>query len=114
MSTNSNGSGNIDKIPKDIKRCSICGSTTTYKDKNKWGEFEHWYGDSDSPICKRCFLRSRWQNRFVPINVKCDRCQCTEIICTKYGTPKWVKNREKENRYLCWSCYIVKRNTGRI
>jgi translation initiation factor 2 beta subunit (eIF-2beta)/eIF-5 len=95
------------------KKCSSCGGQT-YKENTKWGEYEHWYGTSDSLICKRCFLRSRWQNRFVPINVKCDRCQRIETKCTKYGTPRWVRDREKENGYLCWSCYIIKRNTGRV
>jgi hypothetical protein len=97
---------------RSIKKCSTCGGST-YNEKTKWGTYEHWYGTSDCPICKRCFNRSIWQKRFVPLDVKCDRCQGTETIRTKYGTSQWVKNREREGGYLCWSCYIVKRNTGK-
>jgi hypothetical protein len=95
-----------------VTRCSKCGRHT-YKEKTKWDEREHWYGPPNSPICKKCFLRSRWQDKFVPANVKCDRCQSTETIRTKYGTPRWARNKEKEYGYLCWSCYTKERNRSR-
>jgi hypothetical protein len=48
----------------------------------------------------------------VPVGVKCDCCQQTKTTLSKYGTPMWVKNRDRNNGYFCWSCYTVKRNTG--
>ena len=96
------------------KRCSICGSSTTYKDKNKWGEYEHWRGSPDQPICGRCYNRANWKKRFVPVDVKCDNCSSTETTNSRYGTPQWIKNRDRDGGYLCRSCYIIKRNTGQV
>jgi hypothetical protein len=96
------------------KRCSICGSSTTYKDKNKWGEYEHWRGSTDQPICGRCYNRANWKKRFVPVDVKCDNCSSTETTNSRYGTPQWIKNRDRDGGYLCRSCYTIKRNTGQV
>jgi hypothetical protein len=92
------------------KKCYVCGSTSTYKDRG----YEHWRGTPERRICGRCYARANWKERFVPMGVTCDRCQGTKSICTKYGTPQWVKNREREGGYLCWSCYTIKRNTGKV
>ena len=58
-------------------------------------------------------MRSNWQKRFVPVNVKCDGCGSTKVTHTKYGTPKQVKNRQREGGYLCRPCYTTQRNKSR-
>src|SRR6188472_1438044 len=96
------------------RKCSSCGSSTTYKDKNKWGEYEHWRGSPDQPICGRCYSRANWKKRFVPVDVKCDNCSSTETTNSRYGTPQWIKNSDRDGGYLCRSCYTIKRNTGQV
>ena len=85
---------------------------TTYKDKNKWGVCNSLRGSPGQPICGRCYSRANWKKRFVPIAVKCDQCSSTETTLSKYGTPKWVKNKDRDDGYFCWSCHTIKRNTG--
>jgi hypothetical protein len=93
------------------KTCAVCGSSTTYLDKSRWGFFPHWrYDSSGKPICGK---RANWKKRLVPMGVTCDSCKTTEPTKTKYGTPKWAKNRDRKGGYLCWPCYITKINTGR-
>ena len=104
MSTESNNPLNPDK------KCSICGSTTTYKDKNKWGEFEHWRGTPKRRICGRCYARANWKKRFIPVNAKCYQCGSVKTTLSKYGTPNWVR---REWGYLCRSCYTRQRNNSR-
>ena len=83
-------------------------------DKTKWGVRPHNRYDSyGRPICGRCYARANWKERLIPIGVACDVCKATETTKTKYGTPRWAKNRDREGGYLCWSCYITKINTGR-
>jgi hypothetical protein len=94
------------------KQCSVCGSKTSYKEKTKWGVYEYWYGSKENPICGRCYARAKWKQKFIHVEVKCDNCGSIKTTLSKYGTPMWVKNRDSENGYLCWSCYITKRNTG--
>lgn len=97
-----------------VKRCSICANSATYKEKTRWGMKEHWYGKSENPICKKCYVRIRHQEKYIPRGVKCDKCNCDKTILSKYGTPMWVKNRDREGGYLCWSCYTIKNNTGKV
>jgi hypothetical protein len=54
------------------RKCSICYSETSYSEKTKWGVYEHWYGTREYPICKRCYIRKKYQEKFVPVGVKCD------------------------------------------
>src|SRR2546423_14240235 len=96
----------------EVKRCSICGSSRTYKDHNEWGEYDHWYGNNEKPICKKCYSRANWIKRFVPKDIKCDQCNSVRTSLSKYETPKWVKNRNRNGGHLCWSCYTIIRNTG--
>jgi hypothetical protein len=71
------------------RKCSICYSETSYSEKTKWGAYEHWYGTREYPICKRCYIRKKYQEKFVPVGVKCDCCQHTKTTLSKYGTPMW-------------------------
>jgi hypothetical protein len=41
------------------------------------------------PICKKRYVRIRHQEKFVPIGLKCDDCNCNETTLSKYGTPRW-------------------------
>ena len=98
-----------------IKKCSRCSNPRTYVDKTKWGVRPHKrYDSSGKPICGRCYARANWKERLLPNGVACDVCKAIETTKTKYGTPRWAKNRDREGGYLCWSCYITKNNTGRI
>jgi hypothetical protein len=75
----------------------------------------HWrYDLSGKPICGRCYARANWKKRLIPIGVACDECKKIDTTKTKYGTPRWARNRDREGGYLCWPCYITKINTGRI
>ncbi|MDQ6863016.1 MAG: hypothetical protein M3044_04260 [Thermoproteota archaeon] len=104
-----------DENSSPITRCFHCTSPRTYLDKTKWGVRPHNRYDSyGRPICGRCYARANWKERLNPIVVACDGCKATETTNTKYGTPRWAKNRDREGGYLCWSCYITKINTGRI
>ena len=97
------------------KRCAICGRSTTYLDKTRWGVRPHWrYDSSGNTICGKCYARAKWNEKFIPIGVACDVCKAIETTKTKYGTPRWAKNRDKEGGYFCWPCYITRLNTGRI
>jgi hypothetical protein len=109
MSANTNGS-NKDKTSKDVKKCSTCGSTATYKDKNKWGEFEHWRGTPERRMCGRCYARANWKERLVPLNAKCYQCGSDKTTLSKYGTPNWIR---MERDYQCRSCYTRQRNNSR-
>lgn len=104
----------IGYTPAHTKRCSICSSVTTYIEKTKWGPHPHWYGKSENPICKTCYLRLSWQKKYIPANAKCDICNSTETTNSRYGTPQWIKNSDREGGYLCRSCYTIKRNTGQV
>jgi hypothetical protein len=73
------------------------------------GVYEHWYGNRENPICGRCFASAKWKERFIPEGVKCENCGAT---LSKYGTPNWVKNKDREGGYLCRSCFTTKRNKG--
>jgi len=98
-----------------IKTCAVCGSSITYLDKTKGGVRPHWrYDSSGSTICGRCYTRAKWNEKYIPIGVACDICKAIETTKTKYGTPRWAKNTDREGGYLCWSCYITRINTGRI
>jgi hypothetical protein len=94
------------------RKCSICNSKTSYKEKTKWGKKERWRGTRQNPTCGRCYARARWKERFVPADVKCDNCDSTETTQSKYRTPTWVKNKDREGGYLCRSCFTTMRNTG--
>jgi hypothetical protein len=92
------------------KRCSICGSTTTYKDRNEWGKYEHRRGTPERRVCGRCYARANWKKKFIPVNAKCYQCGSAKTMLSKYGTPNWVR---KEWGYQCRSCYIRQRNKSR-
>jgi hypothetical protein len=96
------------------RKCSICYSETSYSEKTKWGVYEHWYGTREYQVCKRCYIRKKYQEKFVPFVAKCDRCQHTKTTLSKYRIPRWVNNRNGNGGYLCWSCYTIIRNTGRV
>jgi len=42
----------------------------------------------------------------------CDNCGSTQTTLSKYGTPNWVRNKDREGGYLCRSCFTIKYNTG--
>jgi len=106
MNSNDNPEGS-----GQIRRCSVCGNSITYIDRTKRGVYPHWrYDLTGKTICGKCYSRAKWK---IPIRVSCDSCKTTETSKTKYGTPRWAKNSDREGGYLCWSCYITKINTGR-
>jgi DNA-binding transcriptional regulator WhiA len=43
---------------------------------------------------------------------RCDRCKRSKTSVSRYGQPRWVSMGR--GGYLCWSCHIVRNNTGRI
>ena len=95
-----------------ITRCSVCWSYTTYLDKTNWGLYPHWrYDSSGKPICGKCYTRAIWKKR-IPVGVRCDRCKSSKTSVSRYGKPRWVMTRKGD--YLCWSCHIIRNNTGRI
>jgi hypothetical protein len=91
-----------------ITKCSVCRSYTTYIDKTnpRWR-----YEPSGKPICGKCYARAMWKKR-IPVGVRCDRCKSSKTSASRYGQPRWV--RTSRGGYLCWSCHIVRNNTGRI
>ena len=98
-----------------IKKCTHCDNPRIYVDNTKWGVRPHLrYDSSGKPICGRCYARANWKERLIPVGVACDVCKAIETTKTKYWTPRWAKNRDREGGYLCWPCYITKINTGRI
>ncbi len=100
---------------EENRKCSVCGSPTTYIDKTKWGIYPHWrYNSSGKPICGRCYTRATAKRIFVPDDVKCVGCGRRETIRNKYGISLWVKNRSSAGGYLCWSCNTIRQNTGRV
>ncbi len=105
---------NEEENSDQIKKCSHCDNPRIYVDKTKWGVRPHLrYDSSGKPICGRCYARANWKEILIPIGVACDICKSIETTKTKYGTPRWAKNRGREGGYLCWPCYITKINTGR-
>lgn len=96
------------------KVCVECGSSTTSMEKTKWGIYPHWYGTIERPICKKCYVRKKWQEKYVPKGVKCDRCGKETLIVTKYGTQIWVRDKKKKNVYYCKGCFVILRDTGQI
>jgi hypothetical protein len=92
-------------------KCSHCGNYHTYNDKTKWGLRPHRrYDSSGSPICGKCYARALWKKK-IPVGVSCERCGSHKTTLSKYGEPRWVKNG---GGYLCWSCYTIRNNTGKI
>jgi hypothetical protein len=95
------------------KICSVCGSKTTFMEQTEWGIYPHWYGTIENPVCKKCYVRNRWQEKYVPKDVKCTRCGNTTTAVSRYGTPMWVKDRVKEGVYYCKACFVIIRDTGK-
>lgn len=88
------------------KKCCICGSAKTYVCK-KTG-IEAWH----SGKCAKCYVRLREQKN-IPKNVKCKRCQKDATYVTKYNAPVWVEDKKVPGTYFCKSCSITIHNTGR-
>jgi hypothetical protein len=88
------------------KTCCLCGSTKTYVSK-KTGR-EQWSGGK----CANCYVRLREQKN-IPKNVKCKRCQKDTTYVTKYNTPVWVEDKKEPGTYFCKSCSIAIHNTRR-
>jgi hypothetical protein len=94
------------------KVCVECGSTTTSMEKTEWGLYPHWYGTFERPVCKKCYVRIKWQEKYVPKDVKCDRCGNDTTTVSKYGTQIWVRDRKRKNVYYCKGCFVIIRDTG--
>jgi hypothetical protein len=92
-------------------KCRNCGNSHTYNDKTKWGLRPHRRYDSyGNPICGKCYARALWKKK-IHVGVSCERCRSHKTTLSKYGEPRWVKNG---GGYLCWSCYTIRNNTGKI
>jgi|GEM_PF-1561355 len=100
------------------KGCFLCRRETTTLEKTKWGLYPHWYKlhleGSDYPICKTCYVRIKWQEKHVPKDVTCDRCGKETITVSKYGTPIWVRDKERNGVHYCKGCFAIIRDTGQI
>jgi hypothetical protein len=81
-------------------------------EKTKWGIYPHWYGTFARPVCKRCYVRKKWQEKYVRKGVKCDRCGKETLIVSKYGTQIWVRDKKKKNVFYCKGCFVIIRDTG--
>jgi hypothetical protein len=68
---------------------------------------------SNGPICKNCYVRKKWQEKYVPKNAKCDRCRSTSIV-SKYGIPIWVRDKKRKDVFYCKGCFVIIRDTGQI
>lgn len=106
-----------------IKICVECRSTKTSMEEISWlksnGEVErkvvpHWYGTLDRPLCKTCYNRKIWQEKYVPKNAKCTRCGRSTSVVSKYGTPIWVRVNNGNDAYICKPCFTFLRDTGQI
>src|SRR5690242_19965080 len=82
-------------------------------EKTKWGIYEHWYGTAERPICKRCYVRGKWHEKYVPKNTKCKKCGELTKAVSKYGIPLWVRDRETEGLFYCKACFLIVRDTGK-
>jgi hypothetical protein len=91
----------------ELTKCSICGKSPYIE---KTGRPHRRFDSSGNLICGRCYGRALWRKR-IPIGVRCQHCVSHETTLTKYGTQRWAKYGEE---YLCWSCYTIKNNTGKI
>jgi hypothetical protein len=67
---------------------------------------ERWYNDKR---VKR-YIRLR-QQKNIPKNVKCKRCQKDTPEITEYNTPVWVEDKNEQGIYFCKLCSITIRNT---
>jgi hypothetical protein len=95
------------------KVCVLCGSTTTLTEETKWGLYPHWYGTSERPVCKKCYVRKQWQEKHVPKGVKCDICGKETLTVSKYGTQIWVRDEKRKNVFYCKVCFVIVRDSGR-
>ena len=100
------------------RNCFLCESATTSLDKTKWGLLPHWYwreiNGSRRLICKKCYIRKKCQEKYVPNGVKCDLCGKETPTISKYGTRVWVRDKKKKNVYYCKGCFAIIRDTGQI
>jgi hypothetical protein len=98
------------------KVCCQCGSKTTYLEKTKWGLLPHWYRSPGygfkRPICKNCYVRKKWQEKYVPKDAKCFRCERSTSVLSKYGTPIWVRDKKRKGVVYCKGCFAIIRDTG--
>ena len=100
------------------RNCFLCESATTSLDKTKWGLLPHWYwreiNGSRRLICKKCYVRKKCQEKYVPNGVKCDRCRKETLTVSKYGTQIWVRDKKRRNVYYCKGCFVIIRDSGQI
>jgi len=98
------------------KVCYQCGSTTTSLDKTMWSLLPHWYRSPahgfKRPICKNCYVRNWWEKKYVPKDARCDLCGKGAFTLSKYGTPIWVRDKKRENKFYCKGCFVIIRDTG--
>lgn len=94
--------------------CVQCGSTTTSMEETEWGIYPHWYGTFERPVCKKCYVRKKWQEKYVPKDAKCDRCRRSTSVVSKYGTPIWVRDKKRKYVVYCKGCFVVIRDTGQM
>ena len=98
------------------KNCFQCGSATTSLDKTEWGLLPHWYwweiNGSRRLICKTCYVRNKWQEKYVPKGAKCDLCRKGTLTLSKYGTQIWVRDKKKKGVFICKACFVIRRDIG--
>ena len=96
------------------KVCVECGSTITSLEKTQWGIYPHWYGTFERPVCKKCYVRRKWQEKYVPKDAECFRCKRSTSVVSRYGTPIWVRDKNGKNVNYCKGCFVIIRDTGQI
>jgi hypothetical protein len=74
----------------------------------------HWYGTIEHPECKVCYVRRKWQEKYVPKDAKCFRCKRSTSVMSGYGTPIWVRDKNRKGVFYCKGCFVIIRDTGQI
>jgi len=99
------------------KKCNICDGTSTLLENTKRGLIPHWYhlqlNGSNRLVCKKCYVRQKWQEKHVPKNEICNLCRKSTTVVSRYGTPIWIKANYGNNILLCKACYASTRDKGR-
>jgi DNA-binding transcriptional regulator WhiA len=58
-------------------------------------------------------VRYKWQEKHVPKNVRCTVCNRSTSVLSKYGTPIWVRDKNRNDVFSCKECFARVRDTGR-
>jgi hypothetical protein len=57
-------------------------------------------------------VRNWWQKKYVPKDARYDLCGKGKLTLSKYGTPTWVRDKKRKNKFYCKGCFAIIRDTG--